>query len=147
MALAFCCVLAVPARLRPAVATAGAAFAVAVSYSFLALGWHYPSDVLGGYLVATAWAMVAVTWLASAEARHPYRAVDDDGGQPSVGASLVPQGAVLAGAAGLACLLTLAHPHTVLAYARDHVLFIAGAAGIGVLALTLAGFIALSVRR
>ena len=28
-----------------------AAFAIAVSYSFLELGWHYPSDVLGGFLI------------------------------------------------------------------------------------------------
>src|SRR5438128_469793 len=47
MSLALCCVLAAPGRLRPAVAALGAAFAVAVSYSFQTLGWHYPSDVLG----------------------------------------------------------------------------------------------------
>ncbi len=52
MSLAPVLVLAAPARLRPAVAALGAAFAVAVSYSFLTLGWHYPSDVFGGFLVA-----------------------------------------------------------------------------------------------
>ena len=45
MALALAFVLVVPARLRPATATVGALFAIAVSYSFLTLGWHYPSDV------------------------------------------------------------------------------------------------------
>ena len=53
MSFALCAVLAAPARLRPLVAAVGAAFAVAVCYSFLALAWHYPSDVLGGFLVAT----------------------------------------------------------------------------------------------
>jgi membrane-associated phospholipid phosphatase len=52
MSLALCAVLAVGARWRPLVAAAGAAFAVAVCFSFLTLKWHYPSDVLGGYLVA-----------------------------------------------------------------------------------------------
>ena len=48
MSLALAAVLAAPARWRSLVAAVGAAFAVAVSYSFLTLGWHYPSDVFGG---------------------------------------------------------------------------------------------------
>ena len=58
MSLALCSVLAAQARLRPFVAALGAAFAVAVCYSFLELGWHYPSDVLGGFLVAAAWTLL-----------------------------------------------------------------------------------------
>ena len=54
MALALCAVLAVPARWRPAAATAGGLFALGVAYAILALGWHFPSDVIGGYLVAGA---------------------------------------------------------------------------------------------
>jgi hypothetical protein len=129
------------------VGTAGAAFAVAVSYSFLALGWHYPSDVLGGYLVATTWTMAAIAALSTVELRRPRPVAEDPAGEPSVGASLVPQAAVLAGTTALACLLALARPHTVLAYVGDHLLFIAGAAAIGVLALMLAGVITLSARR
>ena len=63
MSLALCAVLAAPPRLRPAVARAMAAFAVAVCYSFLALGWHYPSDVLGGFLVALDWTLLGAAAL------------------------------------------------------------------------------------
>ena len=38
----------------------GALFAAAVGFSLLMLAWHLPSDVLGGYLVATLWAALAV---------------------------------------------------------------------------------------
>ena len=60
MTLALCAVLAAPPRLRPAVAGVGACFAIAVSYAILALGWHFPSDVIGGYLVAAMWTLLAV---------------------------------------------------------------------------------------
>jgi membrane-associated phospholipid phosphatase len=147
MALALCAILVASPRLRPLVAVLGAAFAIAVSFAFLALGWHYPSDVLGGYLVATTWTMAAIAGLSTLELRRPRPVAEDAAGEPSVGASLVPQGLVLAGAAAVACLLSLARPHTVLAYVGDHLLFVAGAAAIGVLALMLAGVITLSARR
>ena len=52
MSLALASVLAAPARLRPAVAALGASLAIAVGYSLLATGVHFPSDVSGGFLVA-----------------------------------------------------------------------------------------------
>lgn len=55
MITALCAVLVVPARLRPAVAVAGSVAVLAVSYSMLAIGAHFPSDVLGGLLVAAMW--------------------------------------------------------------------------------------------
>ncbi|MGH2857601.1 MAG: phosphatase PAP2 family protein, partial [Solirubrobacteraceae bacterium] len=70
MTLALCSIVAAPARRRPAVATAMAAFAVAVSYSFLELGWHYPSDVLGGFLVAGIWTLLGVAALTIVESRR-----------------------------------------------------------------------------
>jgi len=60
MTLALCAVLAVPQRARPLTAVLGAAFAVGVSYSIVALDWHSPTDVLGGFLVAAAWAAAAI---------------------------------------------------------------------------------------
>ncbi len=71
MTLALCAILAVPARLRPTVAVLGAGFAISVSYSILALGWHFPSDVLGGFLVAMTWTLLAVAGLAWLEERRP----------------------------------------------------------------------------
>jgi len=53
MTLALCALLVAPHRLRPLVAALGGAFAVAVGCSLLILAWHMPSDVLGGYLLAT----------------------------------------------------------------------------------------------
>ncbi len=73
MALALCCVLVAPARLRPAVGALMAGFAVAVCYSFLELGWHYPSDVLGGFLVASSWTLLGVGALYWLEQRRPVR--------------------------------------------------------------------------
>jgi membrane-associated phospholipid phosphatase len=54
-ALALCLVAVVPARLRPHAAATGATLAFAVALSVLLLGWHFPSDVLGGFCVAAAW--------------------------------------------------------------------------------------------
>src|SRR5437763_987664 len=79
MALALTSVLAAPPRLRPFVAALGAAFAVAVSYSFLALGWHYPSDVFGGFLVAATWTLLGVAALYASYARRGRPATADAG--------------------------------------------------------------------
>jgi membrane-associated phospholipid phosphatase len=66
-------VLVTPRRLRPLVAAVGALFVLAVSCSLLILAWHMPSDVLGGYLVATMWAALAVAALRAADRRWPPR--------------------------------------------------------------------------
>jgi membrane-associated phospholipid phosphatase len=71
LTLVLCAFLVAPARLRPLVACLGAAFAAAVGLSLLILAWHMPSDVLGGYLVATLWAALAVAGLRAAERRWP----------------------------------------------------------------------------
>jgi membrane-associated phospholipid phosphatase len=68
LALVYAAVLVTPARLRPIVASIGAVFALAIGCSLLILAWHMPSDVLGGYLVATLWAALAVAAL-----RYSYR--------------------------------------------------------------------------
>lgn len=46
---------AVPPRWRGLTLTLGAAVVLAVGCSVVAIGWHYPSDVLGGILVAAGW--------------------------------------------------------------------------------------------
>jgi membrane-associated phospholipid phosphatase len=71
LALVLCAVLVAPTQLRPVVTALGAAFAVAVGCSLLILAWHMPSDVLGGYLVATLWMALAVAGLRAAERRWP----------------------------------------------------------------------------
>ena len=74
MALVLSIVLVAPARLRPLVASIGALYVVAVGCSLLILAWHMPSDVLGGYLVATLWMALALAALRFAERRWPSRA-------------------------------------------------------------------------
>ncbi len=70
VALVLCAVLVAPIWLRPAVAAFGGLFAVAVGCSLLILAWHMPSDVLGGYLVASLWMALAVAGLRSTETRQ-----------------------------------------------------------------------------
>ena len=73
MTLALCAILVAPPALRAAAAILGGAFAVGVGYAVLVLGWHYPSDVLGGFLVAGLWTSLAVAVLRRVEAPEPAR--------------------------------------------------------------------------
>ena len=73
MTLALCAILVAPPVLRAAAAMLGGAFAVGVGYAVLVLGWHYPSDVLGGFLVAGLWTSLAVAALDRVEAPEPAR--------------------------------------------------------------------------
>ena len=63
MALALAALLVAPARLRVFVGAAGLAFAGVIGLCVVALGWHFPSDVAGGYLVAGAAAAAGVSLL------------------------------------------------------------------------------------
>jgi membrane-associated phospholipid phosphatase len=53
IAIAF--LFVVPHGWRPAAAAIGACFVAAVGCSVMVLAWHFPSDVLGGILVACGW--------------------------------------------------------------------------------------------
>jgi membrane-associated phospholipid phosphatase len=151
MSLTLTAVLAAPGRLRPVVATLGAAFTVAVSYSFLALGWHYPSDVFGGFLVAASWTAAVVAALLGAEQRHarPTSVTPSvaQGARVSLRGALAPPGAALLGAVALACAVAVARPQEVVLYARAHEAFVVGATAIGALALLLAIGLMLVLRR
>lgn len=68
MALALSGVLVSRPGQRIRAALIGGAFAAAVATAVLALAWHFPSDVLGGFLVAATWALGLVAVL---EARAP----------------------------------------------------------------------------
>jgi undecaprenyl-diphosphatase len=69
MALVWCALLVAPTGLRRTIATLSVFFLVAVAFSLLILAWHMPSDVIGGYLLATLWAALAVAGLRLADAR------------------------------------------------------------------------------
>lgn len=65
--------LVVPPSLRPAVAVLGASLVTAVGCSVLVLSWHYPSDVLGGILVAAGWGFAVLAGLRALESGLPGR--------------------------------------------------------------------------
>jgi len=71
MSLALCAVLVAGPGLRPLAAVLGSAYAIAVGYSLLALGFHLPSDVLGGFLVAATFTLLGTAALARLEGLHP----------------------------------------------------------------------------
>ncbi len=146
MSVALCLVLAVPARFKPLAAALGAVFAVAVSYSFLALGWHYPSDVFGGFLVAGIWTSLGV---AAVFATDQGRLVQPDSGVrgPPISRALTPAALALLSAVALIVLVAVARPHGVVQYASGHEAFIAGAAAIAVVGLSLATGLLLVLRR
>ena len=151
MSLALTSVLAVPGRLRPVFAVLGAVFAVAVSYSFRTLGWHYPSDVFGGFLVAATWTLAVVAALLSAEEQRarPVREPPSisRAARVSLRDALTPPGVALLGALALACAVVIARPHQVVVYVRAHEVFVVGATAIGAMALVLATGLMLVLRR
>ena len=71
MTLALCLVLVAPRRLRPTAGVLGAAFALVIGVSNVVLAVHWPSDVVGGYLVAGTWTVAVLGVLAWAERGHP----------------------------------------------------------------------------
>ena len=60
MSFALVAVMVAPRRWRPWVAAAGATYAATVGVGTVLTTWHYPSDVVGGFLVATAWAAASL---------------------------------------------------------------------------------------
>src|SRR3954470_52147 len=129
LALALCAVLVAPARLRPLVGLLGAGFAAAVAYAILVLAWHFPSDVLGGFLVAAMWSLLAVAALLAWEARTPRT----DRRPRRV--PLWPAELAGAGAAGLVLALLATHPETVASFATDHTAALGFVTAIAALAL------------
>jgi hypothetical protein len=133
MALACALVLVVPGRLRPLAAPVGGAVATVVGLATVVLRWHFPSDVLGGFLVAALWTLlvVAVHEALLGGARAPVRPGGTRGTVLASGLAVVAAVAVGASAAA-------ADPAAALAFARDHGLALVGAGTIGALALGVA---------
>ncbi len=156
MSLALTAVLAAPPRWRPAVAALGTAFALAVSYSFLALGWHYPSDVVGGFLVAAVWTLLGAAALFAAQdwrvrrrlanGRTTAEALTLPRVRLPLRAVLTPSVAVLVGAAAVVALAALARPHSAIAFARSHEAITIGAPALGAVAIAIATGVLLALR-
>lgn len=147
MTLALCAVLASPPVARPTVAALGALFAVSVSYSILALGWHFPSDVIGGFFVASMWTLLAVAILGRLPERAGRRAgatrrLPVPGGAPrsAFGPMVIGSGAVATVIAAW-----VARPEAATTFARERPWFVLGALAIAALATALAAGLARGV--
>lgn len=145
MAMALGAVLVAPPRLRPLMAVLGAGFAIAVSFSLLALGWHLPSDVLAGYAVAAAWTALGVAGLWGLEERWPRRARRE--APTSLSATLLAPACAACAGIGFTALVFLARPGAVLYYAQAHTTFMVGAAAIALTGVALATALAVVLRR
>ena len=104
MSLALCAVLVAGPGLRPFAAVLGSAYAIAVGYSLVALGFHLPSDVLGGFLVAATFTLLATAALARIEALHPQPTATTTTSRHAVSAS-VPRSLVVPAVVGLTTLI------------------------------------------
>lgn len=145
MSLALCLVLVVGPRLRPLAALLGAGYAIAVGYSLVALGYHLPSDVFGGYLVAATFTLLGTAALAVLEARRPAPAARSACVAPYVPLAALAASAALLLAAGAAAVVAYAPGMTL--SALEHPTALAAAAGIAALGLTLTTGLALVLRR
>jgi membrane-associated phospholipid phosphatase len=144
MSLALGAVLVASSRWRPSVAAVGAAYSLAVCYAFLSLGWHFPSDVLGGYLVAATWMCLGVAVLVAAARRWPEAGPRTHG--VGLRQALRPVALLAAIAAMLLLVALAARPESVIAYARDHTAFVVGATTIGTLGVGLVIGLLLALR-
>jgi hypothetical protein len=144
MAVALCAVLVAPSRLRPAVAALGAVFAVAIAYSLITLGWHWPADVLGGFLVAATWTLVAAAGVREADIR--WRAGTGREAALRLREAVTPPAVAAAGALLALALIVVAKPGA-LDYMAAHPAALTGALAIAALGTVLATGFTLVLRR
>jgi membrane-associated phospholipid phosphatase len=135
MTLALCAVLVAPPALRAVTAVIGGTFAIGVGYALLVLAHHYPSDVLGGYLVAGLWTSLAIAALHRVERPEPAQRLRWE--------PLVP----LAGAAAIATAMVIGTRSGRAIYSLERPTLVAGALTIAALALALVATISVASTR
>jgi membrane-associated phospholipid phosphatase len=144
MSLALCLVLVVGPHVRPLAAVAGAAYAIGVGYSLVSDGWHLPSDVFGGYLVAASFTLLGAAALAALETREPAAATGD---APIPWRALAGPAAALAAAGVLGAINVIAvHRDGAIASVRGAVVLVVAFA-IAALGIALTAGLALALRR
>ncbi len=149
MSLVLAIVLATRQPWRPVAAVVGGTFVLAVAFCVLILGWHYPSDAIGGFLLATCWALVVLAGMRWAGARWPQ-----SGGMRRAAreAIALPRARIVLRAIGVIALVAVAVAATrageLASFAGNHHALVFVAAAITVSAVTLlAGVTTLSNRR
>jgi len=143
MSLALAGVIAAPRTARLAAALLGALLAVGVGGSVIALGWHFPSDVFGGYLLAMGWTLVLLAGLHEADRRHPASerwagsafARTSDRIAASGVSIAATSGAVATVLGAMAAIAAL--PGGPAEFTREHTAFVVVAAGVAAAALAL----------
>lgn len=147
MSLALAMIISAPQRLRPLVASLMAALVVGVVYSLLTLGWHFPSDVLGGFEMAMCWALFVVGVIRALEPRTlGFASRISWPGARSVAETLRPSAMMLACALVVAGALTAARPARVIGFAAAHPAFMAGAVTIAAVSFACASGLSLLLR-
>ncbi len=151
MALALAAVVAAPRRARPAAAVVGAALALTVGFSVVSLGWHFPSDVLAGYLLAAGWALLLAAGLRELDARRParrrpaaiFKHADDASAN---GLTVAAAGLALSGLA-LGLVFAVTHAPEIAEFGRDRTASVAVVAGMALAAVALPAGMAAALRR
>jgi membrane-associated phospholipid phosphatase len=143
MSLALAGVLAAPERARPLAAVLGLVLAVGVGVAAIAVGWHFPSDVIAGYLLATGWALGLTAALYEADRRFPAREGWASNAIARARDRIAPGGLALA-AAGVTVVgliaaagLLAGNADAATCFAREHTAFVVLGGGIGSAALVL----------
>jgi len=145
MTVALCSVLIAPAVLRPLVALLGSTLAIGVGYSTLILGWHFPSDVLGGFMVAGLWLSLSLALLWWSEQRWPVSEGIAVGGV--IGPrTLVAWSMVVAVGCGLAVAALIEHRRLAATDVQEHASLIVGALAIASAAALMVLAVAVALR-
>ncbi|MEA2412103.1 MAG: hypothetical protein QOC77_2664 [Thermoleophilaceae bacterium] len=143
MTLALAVLIVVPRSYRPLAAALGALFTVAVSFSVLLLEWHFPSDVVGGYLIATTFGLATFAALRYADERWPERGTVRKAARNAIHA---PSPAAIArtvlALAVVASLIAASRAHQIASFAERHTAFVAVASAIAVAATVLLAAVA-----
>jgi membrane-associated phospholipid phosphatase len=148
MAISLAVLMIVPRAFRPLVATLGTLFTIAVSFSVLILRWHFPSDIVGGYLIATAWGLVSLAALRYVNERWPERGTVREAARqalPAPSPATIARG--LLAAAVIAALVAASRAHQIASFADRHTAATAVGSAIAVAAaVLLAAVVSISSR-
>ena len=135
MSLALALLFVAPPPLLPLVGLLGGAYAAGVGIALVALGWHYPSDVGGGFLVASFCAGLALAVVRMARRRSGPARVHRKISALAAGLT----GIVLVGAFVVVAAVALQRQSLVWEYGRSHTLFFVAVAALSALSLMVVG--------
>jgi hypothetical protein len=148
MSLALAAVLVAPRAWRPLVAAVFGAVAVGVGLALVMLNWHFPSDVVGGQLLATAWGLVAFAALRTVNERWPQEGTVRQAISEKTRLGSAAFGAAVLLALTFAIGVAVSRADALATYAQEHTAAVAVGAGISASAITLLAVVtALAARR